>query len=328
MCLFKQNIRFYMLSISKSKSKNMIILRIKQKGYDSLSDVSKINSIMSQGYVLLDVEHKSNYYFEATFSKPVFFKSAEKISIIGSKIPHYCNAKSSIVLGQIKDNDVCFINGYLMYIHTSFYTDKYKHLANNNVKKIVNDVFCKKNDAQEFITTLMPTDSKYKGSFVFYKKQFVPESQLHLLKYKKTTTPRQGDQKEINKSDLIHKSDLKIMTDNFDSVDGNIYYSYSPLFEWLLKKNNIDPTLAKSIVTKENYLNIWVNEKKDTFFNPNTIPKKFNVKIYYDNIEYKKEKIIYGTSTENVDHDADILSEPLEITEKDVNVFHFNDDDS
>jgi hypothetical protein len=76
--------------------------------------------------------------------------------------PHYGTAKGPFTLASIENRTMKLNSGVQIQEHTSGYDTKYTYPS---FKKMLNDFMCKLVHANEFGTTLIPTDSKYTCSY-------------------------------------------------------------------------------------------------------------------------------------------------------------------
>lgn len=203
MFFFKVTKTLYMLKIiNKSTKINKLDFKklnkiLKDKDIN-IEDCEKMKSILLQDFKLVSFENVNEDYVTITFNKGYFYKYSDKLNV--SKV-HYSNSKT-FVLGSFKyDADGYYVEivpGYLIYNHTSYITDKYKHKTNvDTLKEQINNELVNLELQNQFSTTLSPTNIGINGSFVFPEKLFCPETKINSLKFKIMSPIREGVQSEM-----------------------------------------------------------------------------------------------------------------------------------
>lgn len=286
-----------------------LISKATNKSVDSVQiyNLNKVKSLTLQNYEIKNVKYVSKSFFEIEFSKQNFYLFSSKIEI-DNTIPHYINGKN-VTVGKISFNsnldvELDIHNAIIVENHTSYYIGKKTKLI---IDKSINDHFCTSYSNGEIKTTLVPSDISVIGSRTFNEKILFTENVFDKIKFKNMVTPRKGDQKEMIKSNDILKDKFNLPF-TIKSFDNQSYFFYNKFFEFFLKQSNIDYSYAKLVMTNENKINTFFEEKESSLeyyiLNHNNNKKKIlKLKMYYNDIENNSnEDIIYinNNDTNNV----------------------------
>ena len=166
--------------------------------YSNLFNINKVKIFLNKGFDIVNYTESTDFV-TLEFSKLKFFKLANKLTNLNTNIPHYENAKGICVLAAVENNTVVMKKGLIIESHTSYKLNKYN---NNSTKQLINDTLYNYNINGQINSTLIPTDSKYTGSYIHVDREFYSLSELYKINLKNNII-RVGDQKEIIKSNTI-----------------------------------------------------------------------------------------------------------------------------